>query len=144
MIFSQHTVSAHPIIIKNRGGHIRGHKEKLKCLKSSHLSILFFLGGIENSWRNHDACPKLLSACYGKSLGMVFDSEHTIFSHQSSDWHCMLLSTFYPVFCETHKSSQEDKALGANLRGSQQTLEQSKFLVFFWWCSELCTFNKQT
>lgn len=95
MIFSPHSFF---IIIKNRGGHIRGHKEKLKCAKCSHLSILLFLGGMENNWRNHNACPKLLYACYGTSLGMVFDSEHAIFSHQSSNWHFMLLSTCYLFF----------------------------------------------
>lgn len=91
---------------------------------------------MENSWRNHDA--KLLYACYGKSLGMVFDSEHTMFSHQSSNRHCMLLSTYYPVVKHT-EFSQQDKALGANLRGSKRTLlEQSKIhtQVFFWWYSE--------
>lgn len=148
MIFSPHSFF---IIIKNRGGHIRGHKEKLKCAKCSHLSILLFLGGMENSWRNHNACPKLLYACYGTSLGMVFDSEHTIFSHQSSNWHCMSLSTCYPFFfyffLKHTESSQRDKALGANLHGLQQKLlEQSKIhtLVFFWLCSAPCTFSIQT
>lgn len=91
MVFSQCTVSAHTRIIKNGGGRIRGHRKKLMCVKCSHLSILLFLEWMENSWRNHNACPKWLYTRSGKSPGMVFDSEHTLFfliSHQIGIAHC--------------------------------------------------------
>ena len=72
----------------------------------------------------------------------------TIFSCQSSNWHCTLLLSNYPAFVKCTESSQQDKALSESHSALQQTCaEQSKVhtAVFWWWsCSGARTCNTLT